>query len=118
MSSPSPQRTAIGTTVNTMSTYTIVGPIVRGERNASPNLTATSQYARHLHRVATGGMNVQYQFWLYNANATPAWSCRQGYSTTPTFAWTPTTPGNYVFSVTAVDETGAAANTLLNYTIN
>ncbi len=44
---------------------------------------------------------VQYQFWLYNPAATPAWSQLQAYSSTATCLWTPTTPGNYLLSVTA-----------------
>ena len=69
--------------------------------------------------VATGGTNVQYQFWLYNPNATPAWSQLQGYSTQATCPWTPTTPGSYLLSVTACDmSNGMAANTLLWYTVD
>ncbi len=69
--------------------------------------------------TATGGTNVQYQFWLYNPNATPAWSQLQGYSTQATCTWLPTTSGSYQFSVTARDgSTGAEVNTTLWYTID
>ena len=43
--------------------------------------------------AATGGPEVQYQFWVYNVNANPAWSQLQGYSTSPTCTWTPTSGG-------------------------
>ena len=61
---------------------------------------------------------MQYQFWVYNANATPAWSQLQTYSTSGHLRWTPATAGNYLLSVTAQDGvTGTAVNTLLWYTI-
>ncbi len=34
--------------------------------------------------AATGGTNVQYQFWLYNPSANPAWSQLQAYSSSAT----------------------------------
>ena len=68
--------------------------------------------------TATGGTNVQYQFWQYNANAAPAWSQLQAYSTSATCTWTPATAGNYLLSVTAQDgATGAAVNTMLWYSV-
>ena len=68
--------------------------------------------------TATGGMNVQYQFWLYNAQATPTWSQLQGYSAQSTCQWTPSVAGNYVISVTALDgDTGMVKSVLAPYTI-
>ena len=68
--------------------------------------------------TATGGTNVQYQFWLYNPAATPAWSQLQAYSTLTTCTWTPAAAGNYLLSVTAQDgATGTEVNTTLWYTI-
>ena len=67
---------------------------------------------------ATGGSNVQYQFWMYNQAATPAWSQLQAYSSTATCQWTPTASGSNLLSVTALDATGAAVNVMLWYTIN
>ena len=68
--------------------------------------------------TATGGTNVQYQFWCYNPAATPAWSQLQGYSTQATCTWTPTMTGNYLLSVTAQDGvTGAIVNTTAWYAI-
>ena len=54
---------------------------------------------------------MQYQFWLYNPAATPAWSQLQAYSAQATCAWTPAAAGNYLLSVTAQDATGTAVNT-------
>ena len=53
--------------------------------------------------AATGGANVQYQFWLYNPSATPAWSQLQAYSSLATCTWTPTGTGTYLLAVTARD---------------
>ena len=69
--------------------------------------------------TATGGTTVQFQYWVYNANASPAWSQLQGYSATPTYTWTPSTPGNYYLSATAFDTTsGIALNQCQWYTIS
>ncbi len=67
---------------------------------------------------ATGGANVQYQFWAYNPDQTPAWQQLQAYSTTATCVWTTTIAGNYLLSVTAQDGfTGAEENNTLWYGI-
>ena len=60
---------------------------------------------------------MQFQYWLYNPAANPAWSQLQAYSTTATCPWTPTTAGSYVISVTAQDITGTVVNKMLPYTI-
>ncbi len=55
--------------------------------------------------AATGGVNVQYQYWSYNPSVTPAWSPLQAFSTSATYHWLPETPGNYLLEVTAQDGT-------------
>ena len=69
--------------------------------------------------TATGGTNVQYQFWVYNPAVTPAWSCLQAYSSLTTCTWTPETAGVCLLSITAQDgATGTEVNTMLWYTIS
>ena len=57
----------------------------------APSLTAVSLYTAPdppqttgtpitLTALAVGGTNVQYQFWVYEPAASPAWSCLQAYS--------------------------------------
>ena len=61
---------------------------------------------------------MQYQFWVYNPDATPAWSQLQAYSPLTTCTWTPAAAGNYLLSVTAQDGvTGTEVNTTCWYTI-
>ena len=61
---------------------------------------------------------MQYQFWLYNPAAVPAWSQLQAYSAQNTCLWTPSTAGDYLLSVTAQDGiTGTEVNTLVWYII-
>ena len=67
--------------------------------------------------TATGGTNVQYQFWLYNPARHPGVDAIAGYSASTTYIWTPTASGNYLLSTTAQDgATGTAVNTLTWYT--
>ena len=104
---------ATGTTVNTLLPYSIGSPLTAVNVIAVARLTATAQHARSPSpRSATGGTSVQFQFWLYNPARTPAWSQLQAYSTSPTYQWTPSTAGNYVIAVTALDITGTSGNTL------
>ena len=71
-----------------------------------------------LSATATGGANVQYQFWIYNSMATPAWSQWQGYSPSASCTWMPVSAGNYLISATAMDgTTGAVVNTTAWYNI-
>ncbi len=71
-----------------------------------------------LNASATGGSNVQYQFWVYNPAATPAWSRLQAYSSKDTCAWTPSANGNYLLSVTARDGlTGVEVSQVAWYSI-
>ena len=61
---------------------------------------------------------MQYQFWVYNPAATPAWSLLQGYASSTTCPWTPATAGSYLLSITAQDGvTGAQMNTLFWYAV-
>ena len=94
------------------SPFTAVTSLPRSPHRNQPNTPITFT------ATATGGTNVQFQFWLYNPVATPAWSQLQAYSSSATCCWTPAAVGNYLLSVTAQDgATGAAVNTLLWYTI-
>ena len=109
----------LGTTVNSLSAYVIVAPLSAVSVTASPAAPGTANWPVLFTAVATGGLNVQYQFWLYDANATPAWSLLQNYSTQASCQWLFTTPGSYLLSVTACDmSNGMAANTLLWYTVD
>ncbi len=66
--------------------------------------------------AATGGTDVQYQFWVYNPAAVPAWSQLQAYSRQAACSWTPAAPGNYLFAITAQDGViGTEASTTLWY---
>ena len=61
---------------------------------------------------------MQYQFWVYNPAANPAWSQLQAYSALTACSWTPATAGIYLLSVTARDGiTGTEVNTTAWYTI-
>ena len=110
-----------GAAVNTMLWYTINSavPLSSVAVTSTPASPQPANTAINLVATATGGTNVQYQFWVYNASAVPAWVQLQGYSAQPTCSWTPTAIGNYLLSITAQDGvTGAIANTMVWYTIN
>ena len=63
--------------------------------------------------AATGGANVQYQFWVYNPSAIPAWTQLRSYTPNQKCVWTPMAAGPYLISVTALDgATGVAVNKL------
>ena len=51
----------------------------------------------------TGGMELQYMFWLYNPVGSPAWTQLQSYSSSNTCVWTPKSDGAYYIVVTAQD---------------
>ena len=111
--------TSTSQTENDTLWYTVTNPPLSAVSVAttvdSPQLTNTSIM---LVAAATGGDNVQYQFWLYNPTATPSWSQLQAYSTQATYLWTPTAPANYLLSVTARDgNTGVEVNNSFWYTI-
>ncbi len=68
--------------------------------------------------AATGGTNVQYQFWVYDPAAATAWSELQAYSASATCSWTPSAMGSYLLSLTARDGvTGLEVSTMLWYKI-
>ena len=108
-----------GTEVNTTLWYTItVGvPLTAVSVTSSWPSPAPAGMPITLTAVATGGTNVQYQFWLYDPAATPAWSQLQAYSTQSTCNWLTMITGSYLISVTAQDESGTEVNTMLWYTI-
>ena len=100
--------TSSGIVVNQCAWYTIIPPIV--SLTASPASPRAPNTPITLSATATGGTNVQYQFWAYNANLTPTWSQLRGYSASATCAWQPTTPGNYYITMTALDGTSGVAS--------
>jgi hypothetical protein len=111
----------VGTEVNTTVWYTITSspPLAAVALTTSP---ASPQPAgTHITlsaAAAGGGMNVQYQFWLYAPNAIPTWSQLQAYANQSTCQWQPKIAGNYLLSVTARDaSTGIAVNTTAWYTV-
>ena len=109
---------ATGTAANTTFWYTIGTPLSAVSVTVSPTSPQPVSTPITLTAKATGGSDVQFQFWVYNANASPAWSQLQGYSPATTCAWASSVPGNYFFSVTAQDPaTGTAVNTMLGYTL-
>ncbi len=109
-----------GTEVNAMLWYAVLTCAPLTAVSVTPSLPSPQAAGTPITftATATGGMSVQYQFWLYNPNATPAWSCLQAYSTLDTCNWTPDNTGDYLLSVTAQDGvTGAEVNTTMWYTI-
>ncbi len=87
-----------GTEVNTTGWYTIYDPLTSiniGVQFDTPQpgyMTITAD--------VMGGWDVQYQFWLYNPNATPAWDELQAYSPSNTCVC-PEPLGDWFLSVTA-----------------
>ena len=107
-----------GTEVNATAWYaTINPPLTAVSVTPSLRLPARPNTPITLTAAATGGTNVQYQFWLYNPAATTAWSQLQAYSPAAGYLWTPAAAGAYLLSVTAQDgATGTEVNsTLLVY---
>src|SRR5208282_1012684 len=92
-----------GTTVNTTLWKSISAPLLAVSVTASLASPQITNVPITFTASATGGVNVQYQYWLYNPAGTPAWSQLQAYSTQATCTWTPTTAGSYLLSVTAQD---------------
>ena len=112
---------ANGTEVTTTLWYTITAaPLLTAVSvSASPNAPQPVYTTITLSASATGGVYVQYQFWLYNPATTPAWIQLHAYSTWSTCTWTPTAPGNYFISATARDGiNGTEVNNSLWYTIS
>ena len=108
-----------GAAVNATGWYTVSGTALTALAvSASPTPPQPVNTPITFTAVATGGTNVQYQFWLYNASAVPAWTRLQAYMTTPTCVWTPSAPGNYLISVTAFDSVYlTTVNQMLWYTV-
>ena len=108
-----------GTRVNTLLWYTVgTAPLSVLLVTTTPATSPIVNNPVKISAVAIGGSNITYQFWLYNANATPAWSQLQVYSSSSTCTWTPTTAGSYLISVTALDTpTNTAVNTMIWCTV-
>ena len=85
-----------GASANILLWYTINGnaPLTAVSVIASPASPQLVNTPITFTASATGGTNVQYQFWMYNQAATPAWSQLQAYSSTATCQWTPTAAGS------------------------
>ena len=100
--------------------YTVTCPALTAVSAAcSPASPQTVSTPITLTATATGGLNVQYQFWVYNRAGNPAWSQVQAYSSQNSCTWTPTSAGSYLLSVTAKDGyTGTEVNQTYWYTVN
>ena len=92
---------ATGTTANTSAWYGVSSLLsaTLTTAKASPQPVNTPIT---LTLTATGGSNLQYQYWIYNATA-QTWSQLQGYSTSPSCIWTPTIAGDYYLSGSVLD---------------
>ena len=111
------QDSVTGTAVNTTLWYTIsYNALTAVSVSFAPASPQPAYTPITITAAATGGTNVQYQFWVYNPS-TPAWSQLQGYSSAATCNWTPTLAGNYYLSITAQDATGTAVNDAVWYTV-
>jgi len=105
--------------VNTTLWYTVLA----GTPLTAVSVTAAPASPQHIDTTitftasTTGGLNVQYQFWLYNPGFA-SWDLLQNYAMQATCAWTPLIPGDYLLSVTAQDAGGTQENTLLWYLVD
>ena len=98
--------------------YTINAPLTAVTVTASPVAPQHTGTRITFTAVATGGTNVQYQFWLYTPSSTPAWQQLQAYSSQNTCPWKPIATGNYMCSATARDgATGIEIYNTLWYTV-
>jgi len=110
--------TSSGLTANVTLWYSVINPVTAVMVATSVDSPQLSNTPITLTAMATGGGTVQYQFWCYNPAATPTWSQLQAYSAQASCSWTPTSPGDYLLSVTAQDTlTGAEVNESFWYTI-
>ncbi len=108
-----------GTEVNTTFWYAVEAPLTAVTAATNPASPQPYNTPITITASANGGTNVEYQFWVYNPSATPAWSQLQAYSATATCVWTPTKPGPYLISITARDSmTGTEVNDVFWYTVN
>ena len=82
----------VGDEVQSLVWYTVLSPPLSAvDLTISPTSPQEANTKMTLTAAATGGTEVQYQFWVYNPSVTPAWSQLQSYSATPTCCWTPAT---------------------------
>ena len=110
--------TTPGGTGTSTDTFTFNSMLTAVTLTTTPNSPQLAGTAITLSATATGGTNVQFQFWLYNPAVTPAWSQLQAYSSSPTCIWTPALTGSYLISLTAKDGvTGTEVNATAWYTI-
>ncbi len=104
---------ATGAEINQTLWYNII-PVMTLTLTTTPASPQSINTPITLNAQLTGGSNVQYQFWLYNPNTTPAWSELQAYASSGSVQWTPTTAGPYLISATALDgATGVEINQTL-----
>ncbi len=92
-----------GTEVNATAWETVDNPLVSVSLTTAPMSPQQSNTPITLTAQATGGTNVEFQFWVYNPAATPSWSELQAYSPSDTCVWTPAAQGSYYLTVTAQD---------------
>jgi hypothetical protein len=87
-------------TVNPASTPT--GSLTLTGLSASPSLPrpANTTITWTAAATLTGGATAEYQFWVYSS-ASGAWSIARAWAAGNTFAWTPTTAGQYAVQVWA-----------------
>ena len=110
-----------GLEVNATCWYAVTGGAALTGVTLTPSLAAPQPVNTPITLTASamGGTNVQYQFWVYNPAATPAWSQLQAYSASAACLWTPASAGPYLQSVTAQDGvTGNEVGQTLWYTIS
>jgi len=107
-----------GSELNSSAWYAVGAQLTAVTASAVPTAPQPNNTPITITATATGGSNIQYQFWIYNSSATPAWTQLQAYSPTATCVWTPSTFGNYLIAVTALDSlTGASVNTIFWYSV-
>ena len=99
--------------------YTIIlPPLTAVSCTATPASPQSPGTRITLQAAATGGTEVQYQFWRYNPYLLPTWQQLQAYSSSATCIWTPAFAGIYLLSVTARDGiTGDEVNDMSWYTV-
>lgn len=109
-----------GQEMNATAWYGITGaPLTAVSLATAPNSPLLTSAPVFLNATAAGGTDVQYQFWVYNAMLSPAWSAVQAFSLQSTCFWSPTVSGNYLLAITARDGvTGQEVNTSTWYVVN
>ena len=82
-------------------TYTITAPPPLAVTNLAPDKASPQALGTSITFTATATNGVapyQYKWWLFNGTT---WSIGQAWTTSNTFAWTPTAPGSYTLQVWA-----------------